>query len=83
MIEPVQFLTDCHVQRMDIKKFPVPQAGNDMGGQISNTSLYGCLIPWSQHPGREQRCVIVIRQFLIRAVDDRIFVFPVAEDPNL
>ena len=68
---------------MDVKKFPVPQVGNDVGSQIPNTSLYGCLITRGQNPCRKQGGVIVIRQFLVRAVYDGIFIFFVAEDPNL
>ena len=83
IVEPVQFLAYCRVHRMDVKKLPVPQTGNDMGSQISNTPLYGCFIMRGQYPGGNQRGVIVIRQLLVRAVYNRGFVFFVAEDSNL
>lgn len=68
---------------MEVKKFPVPQASNDVGSQIPNAPLDRCFVAGSQYPGREQCCVIVIRQLLVGTVDDRIFVFPVTEDTNL
>ena len=68
---------------MDVKKFPVPQTGNDVGSQIPNTPFYSCFITRGQYPGGKQCSVIVIRKLLVRAVYDWILVFSVAEDPNL
>ena len=39
VIEPVQFLADCSIHCMDVKKFPIPQAGDDVGSQVSNAPL--------------------------------------------
>ena len=44
LIEPIQFLPDCRIQGMDVKKFPVPQTGNDVGSQIPNTPFYSCFM---------------------------------------
>ena len=82
LIKPIQFLSDCCIHGADIKKFPVPQTGNDVGSQIPNTPFYSCFIAWGQYPGGKQCSVIVIRQFLVRAVYDWILVFSVAKDPN-
>ncbi len=68
---------------MYVKKFPVPQTGNDVESQIPNTPFYSCFITGSQYPGGKQCGVIVICQLLIRAVYDRILIFFVTEDPNL
>ena len=72
VIEPVQFLADCSIHCMDVKKFPVPQAGNDVGSQVPNAPLDRGFVARSQYPGGEQCCVIVIRQLLVGTVDDGI-----------
>ena len=83
LIEPLQFLLDRCIHGMKVKKFPVPQTGNDVRSQIPNTSLYGCLVTRGQYPGGKQCGLIVICQLLVRAVYDWIFVFSIAEDPDL
>ena len=61
VVEPLQFLADCRVHRIDVKKFPISQSGNDVGSQISNAPLYSRFVARRQYSGGKQCRVIMIR----------------------
>ena len=51
-----------------------------MGSHLAHRAFYGCFVLLGKNSGGKERGLIIIGQFLISTVDNRVFVFLVAED---